>query len=792
MRREILTFMLLSMPLLALTAQNQYFVSLKGNDRQCGSAEKPFGTIERALAEARKSQGETTVFLREGTYRLTRPIVFTHLDGGENKPLTLRAYPGEQVVITSGQVLETDWQAYEHQIMKTKIDKSVSSMDMLLKNGEICHMARYPNYDSAAVRFNGTSADATSPQRVKRWKHPEGGYLHAMHVSDWGDFHYRILGKEKDGKLILEGGWQNNRQSGLHPQNRMVENIFEELDAPNEWFYKKDESALYYFPVQGENVNECTFEAPVLKHLVEFNGTEDLPVTHITLKDITFTQTVRTFMEKYEPLLRSDWTIYRGGAICFKGAEDCSLTDCSLFNLGGNAVFVSGYNRRITISGSHFTRIGASAICLVGEADAVRSPSFEYSQFVPAAQLDRTVGPKSNNYPADCVVTDNLIHSIGLFEKQITGVELSMCRHIIVSHNSIYDTPRAGINVSEGTWGGHIIEYNDVFDTVKETGDHGSFNSWGRDRFWHPNRAVMDSLAAAEPSLIQLDASSTVVLRHNRFRCDRGWDIDLDDGSGNYHIYNNLCLNGGIKLREGFGRVVENNILVNNTFHPHVWFKNSGDVFVRNVVMSPYQPIQVNHWGKEVDYNIFVDSVSYRQARKLGVDEHSIVYTPVFRNPGKGDYWIENSSDPIFLSGFQNFDMNCFGVVSKHLKAIARTPQFPEPIIAGSEQQGTIISWKGLRIKNLETLGERSATGMDSERGVYVVSVDALSGSLRDYIRPNDVILGLAGKVVENLSDLKQIVKDTDWKIAQSIVLFRNQNEQTINLPAKLLGDGDF
>ena len=136
--------------------------------------------------------------------------------------------------------------------------------------------------------------------------------------------------------------------------------------------------------------------------------------------------------------------------------------------------------------------------------------------------------------------------------------------------------------------------------------------------------------------------------------------------------------------------------------------------------------------------------------------------------------------------------MNCFGVVSKHLKAIARTPQFPEPIIAGSEQQGTIISWKGLHIKNLETLGERSATGMDSERGVYVVSVDALSGSLRDYIRPNDVILGLAGKVVENLSDLKQIVKNTDWKIAQSIVLFRNQNELTINLPAKLLGDGDF
>ena len=85
-----------------------------------------------------------------------------------------------------------------------------------------------------------------------------------------------------------------------------------------------------------------------------------------------------------------------------------------------------------------------------------------------------------------------------------------MCRHITVSHNSIYDTPRAGINVSEGTWGGHIIEFNDVFDTVKETGDHGSFNSWGRDRFWHPHRQVMDSLVNAEASLILADVDIIV------------------------------------------------------------------------------------------------------------------------------------------------------------------------------------------------------------------------------------------------------------------------------------------
>ena len=77
-----------------------------------------------------------------------------------------------------------------------------------------------------------------------------------------------------------------------------------------------------------------------------------------------------------------------------------------------------------------------------------------------------------------------------------------------------------------------------------------------------------------------------IILRNNRWRCDHGWDIDLDDGSSNYEIYNNLCLNGGLKNREGFYRVVENNITVNNSFHPHVWYGNSQDIFRRNIVFG--------------------------------------------------------------------------------------------------------------------------------------------------------------------------------------------------------------
>ena len=622
--------------------------------------------------------------------------MITPAQSNGNHSLTICSYPGEKAVISGGSVLGTAWKTYKGGIMMSKIE-GTEGIDMLFGDGRLLTMARFPNYDSTAVRFHGTSADATSPERVKGWKNPEGGFLHAMHRDDWGDFHYRITGKDRDGNLKLEGGHQNNRPMGIHKDNRMVENIFEELDAPGEWYFDKASGTLYYYPMPGENPNRMMFETAVLKNLVTLKGTKDDPVRNVTFEGISFRHAARTFMEEYEPLLRSDWTIYRGGAIFLEGTEDCYIKNCDITDVGGNGVFFSKFNRRSGIEGSLLTRIGASAVCFVGDPSCVRSPSFRYEKFVPWEDMDFAKGPKGDNFPAECDVKDNLIHEIGLFEKQITGVEISMSFRITVSHNSIYDTPRAGINISEGTWGGHIIEYNDVFNTVKETGDHGSFNSWGRDRYWHPDYKTMATHAKEMPELILADMLEPNTLRYNRFRCDRGWDIDLDDGSSYYIIHDNLCLNGGIKLREGFYRRVENNIIVNNTLHAHAWFDDSGDVFARNIVMTPYQPYQVNNKGNNVDFNIFTDSLSFNKAKEFGHDSHSIVSRVEFEDPAKGLFTVKDDSQAIRLGGFMNFPMDRFGVQSPRLKKMAAKPDLTTrniPKYAGGDE---IWYWKNNR-----------------------------------------------------------------------------------------------
>ena len=131
--------------------------------------------------------------------------------------------------------------------------------------------------------------------------------------------------------------------------------------------------------------------------------------------------------------------------------------------------------------------------------------------------------------------------------------------------------------------------------------------------------------------------------------------------------------------------------------------------------------------------------------------------------------------------------MDRFGVVSPRLKALAKTPEFPKPILMEEGKAHATIEWHGLQIKNLDTLGERSATGMDTERGVYVISVNALGSVLRDYIRPNDVILELGGKTVNNLADLQKAVQETDLKQPQTMVIFRSQKENKLTLPGNLL-----
>ncbi len=768
-------FFLISCFLLAVfTAYTQttIYVSPNGNDAYKGSLKQPYRTIEKALSVAATQQQRVYILLRAGCYYLDTTL---SLNTG-NVPaggLLLSAYKDEQVYISAGRRLQLHWQPWRNGIFRAAVPAGMS-FEQLYVNGAMQVLARYPNYDSTAKVFHGTAADAIVPARVKRWQHPAGGYVHALHAHEWGGFHYRITAADTAGNLQLEGGWQNNRPEKMHKEYRFVENIFEELDAPGEWWLDKTAGMLYYYPPAGISISSTTVEVSRLKNSIELHGSAAHPLQHVQLSNLHFVHNERSFWETKEPLLRSDWTFYRGGAVLLEGTEHCSITRCSFTGIGGNAVMVSRYNQYDTISGCLITHIGANGVCFVGDTGAVRSPSFRYEDYTPYDRLDTTPGPLTNNYPQRCLVTDNLMHHLGEIEKQATGVEITIASSITVSYNSIYHTPRAGLNIGDGCFGGHVIEHNDVFNTVLETGDHGAFNSWGRDRYWSPDRQYMDSILLLHPSLVLLDAQQPITIRYNRFRCDHGWDIDLDDGSSNYHIYSNTCLNGGLKLREGFYRVVENNILINNSFHPHVWFANSGDVFRHNIVTRKYYPIQIKYWGSQVDENLFPDSTALLAAQHNGTDKHSLTGDPLFINAAAGNYTVQPNS-PALKTGFHNFPQTGFGVQQPQLKQMALQPDIPQLLLTGiTGNKAGIHDFLGGKIKSVENLGERSAYGLPDENGVIILDAGkswlAASGLLE-----KDVLVKAGDTAIRNVQDLLSLYSQLSWKGGMSVTVIRNQ-----------------
>ena len=764
-----------------LSAQHKLYVSSSGNDANAGTIAFPLKTPAAAIEKINRSkQSHIAILFRQGTYHLDETLSLDN-NSLQGKTVSLAAYKNENVTFSAGRKLSLKWEKHTGNIWKSRIENA--GFESLFINGIPQILARYPNYDSTARVFNGTAEDAISSEKIAKWKNPAGGYLHALHQGEWGSFHYRIKGIV-NGKADLEGGWQNNRPAPLHPKYRFVENIFEELDAPGEWYYDKNDETLYFYPDPRIDLDKANIEVSNLKHILEVKGTPEKPVHNVTVKGIRFEHTARTIMDHYEPLLRSDWMIYRGGAVLMENTENCIVEDSEFSFLGGNAILFSGYNHASGVTGSHFHDIGASAICFVGDSSAVRSPAFGYDNFVQYSKIDKTPGPKNNRFPSNCFAENNLIHDIGKIEKQATAVQIEMASEILVSHNTIYRVPRAGINIGDGCWGGHLIENNDVFETVLETGDHGAFNSWGRDRFWHPNRKTMDSLVLLHPELIFLEAQKTIVIRNNRFRCDHGWDIDLDDGSSNYHIYNNVCLSGGLKFREGFRRVAENNILINNSFHPHVWFKNSGDIFRKNIVMRPYFPIMVTDWGKEVNHNLFPDKAALASAQALNIDRDSKSGDPNFVGAKHGNYHVKSAS-PALNIGFKNFPMNNFGVTKASFRKMAAKVDFPVLLNAALEMELQETIWLGAKIRNVNGLGDRSAFGLPDEKGVVLVEIPASSILTKSTLQAGDVIRTANNEEAGNVVRLEAIRQQYNWTGKLNLEILRNQQVLKIEVTLK-------
>ena len=571
----------------------------------------------------------------------------------------------------------------------------------------------------------------------------------------------------------------------MHPDCVMVENILEELDAPGEWYYDKADGKLYLMPFEGVDLGADTIvEAAVTRELIHIQGVQDGdPAARITFDGFTLENTARTmFTGNYVPLMRGDWCVVRAGALFIQDAEHIAFRNGRIRHIGGNAVFLSGHCRAVSIDHNEMLHIGSSGVLMAGLPDSCREPSFwgfdaPLVSEVPTAYLhketieDTAAGPTAEHYPRDCTVSYNHIKDVGIWEKQSSHVAISVAFGIRVLHNTINRGPRAGINVNDGTFGGHEIAYNDVFDVQLETDDHGMFNSWGRDRFWSLGGFdTVGGQGAEKEPYSRLDCVEPIRIHDNRFhfggRVDGGstFGIDLDDGSSNYQIYNNLCLNMGIKLREGFHREVYNNILVGGYFNLHCTFENSFDRIYGNIVLAgePYHMAvtgldRFSVSGNVIEGNWFYDLGGQIALPdfwpELGYDGNAIVGTddPQFRDPARNDYTVQNQAAADRI-GFRNFSMNRFG--QPDCRDIC--PAFQKRRSDGCEDILQRETWLGAVITAVnDTI--MTATAAGSLEGVYVESVAADAVAAAYGLRAGDVIREINGVRIVGKAELRPL-----------------------------------
>lgn len=768
---------------------SEIFVAENGSDsRGDGSLLKPVASLKQALKLTRDKEDKTVICLREGHYTLNEPLVLEKEDSG----LHIMGFPGETAVISGASQLEQlVWERNKinPDIWNTFIGTGLF-IDQLFIDDVPQIMARYPNYQAGVLPLGGTVSQEEIKERSKNWKNPSTGYIRALHEAGWGGNDYYIRGKSENTPLGLDIEWigDNNRGNYYKADALVAENIKEELDCEQEWFYDAETGILSVIPQQNVCLGSDTkIEICTNTELFRICGINfENPIENIRISGLILEKTSRTMFttkqegKEYISLLRGDWAVVRSGSIYMSNAKNIVIEDCRFSHIGGNAIFAWGYNSDHCICNNEFCHIGSSAIQLVGSPEAVSQPSYwehmhypQHTVHVTEVKHPNQRGPVSEDYPRDIEISENHIFDVGIYEKQSSGVNLSVSSRIRILHNTIHNSARSNINVNDGTFGGHEIAYNDIYDSQRERTDHGPFNSWGRDRFWSVpdynsfglNGEIIRHYIkdGKEYDIALLDAYQTTKIHHNRFHHDNrethSWGIDLDDGSSNYEIYKNLCLGIGIKLREGFERNVHHNIIIDGQIQLHCTYKEARDRIYENII------VHKNPWGFAglgedeaerlrqgelyIDKNVYFypDENIYLEPfwKQLGYDQNGLKdVNPAFINLERNKCKITNQC-LLDKFHFLNFEPDFYG--KKNCSETAPVYLFQKEF---DKKELHEQEWKGAWISNVD-YAIMSSTGTSGTDGVYFKKVPKDSEAYELGFRTHQVLKYWNGCHLENV-----------------------------------------
>jgi hypothetical protein len=644
------------------------YVAPNGNDAWSGKlpapnatkTDGPLLTVEgaqkavRALLNGKPPTQPITVFLRGGTYRIVRPIVFTLQDSGtKDCPIIYAASPGEKPVIDGGRRItgfKQTGKLWTVTIPDVKAGKW--SFSSLFVNGKRAQRARIPNEGFLRVAaYNPPGRDPRTAfffkaGDIKPWQRLEDAVVVVYHSWETSLLHVKSLDTEKN---VVEftgaaawhfGYWGPN-------QRYHVENVYEGLDSPGEWYLNRETGVLSYYPLPGQRIENTEIVAPVVTEFVRFAGEPEVGafVEHVALKGITFQH--------------ADWTLEPQGhsdpqavctlpaAIMATGALACSLEGCAIAHVGKYAVWLRRGCKDWRLARNHLYDLGAGGV-RIGETN------------MPKDETDE-VGRN--------VVDNNYVHHYGEVYAAGVGVYIAQSSDNQITHNEIHDGYYSGMSIG-WNWGSsptrahrNLIAHNHIHHVLRGLlSDGGGIYTLGTS----PgtiirNNVIHDVFSYEQPTI--------------------AWGVYLDAESNQILVENNLCYNvhnGGLMMHNGaFENVVRNNIFA-RCAHQLIWRaqpRGGPNVFERNVCyvtqgnlfLVDSNPDVKSTWDRNLYWRTDGEELLFNEEtldewQERGLDRNSIVAGPEFVNPDSHDFRLTPTSPAITKLGFKPFDIRDCGL----------------------------------------------------------------------------------------------------------------------------------
>ncbi|MBV7530187.1 right-handed parallel beta-helix repeat-containing protein [Chitinophaga sp. sic0106] len=470
-------------------------VSPAGADTNPGTRQLPMATPAAALRHARELRrlhdpaikGGIHIIIHGGTYRLYEPVFIRPEDSGTpESPTIIEAAEGELPILSGGQAV-TGWQPLKAAVpglpptAKGKVWVAVlpynQGFRQLWVNEEKAVRARDVSGDSMTRILNWNKQHETciipTPKALLHGK-TEG--LEMCIQQWWAIANLRIQSIQPQGdsailhffqpesKIQSEHPWPApwlSNETGNSPY--YLTNAIQLLDEPGEWYYDINTRHLYYWPRTNEDLRTAVAVIPELETLLRIEGTADLPVTDVHIRNIAFAHSswLRPSEKGHVPLqagmylldaykLRQPgttakaglenqaWIGRQPGAVELAYAHRIRISGCSFQHLGATGLDLKKGTRYDTIAGCLFRDIAGTGI----QAGVFSDEAFEtHLAYDPADERELC---------RDILITNNLVNQVANEDWGCVGISAGYVRDFQITHNEVSEVPYSGICVGWG------------------------------------------------------------------------------------------------------------------------------------------------------------------------------------------------------------------------------------------------------------------------------------------------------------------------------------------------------